>query len=685
MKRLIILIEISLLLSNYVLAQKMDDPYLWLEEVKSKPALKWVVTQNNRSLAELQKYSDFDTIYNKNLEINSSEQGIGQLSLQNRYFYTVKQDDQHERGIWQRTSMASYINSKPLWEKLLDIDSLSEADSENWYFRGAEFATPTSSRCIISFTRGGGERIGREFDVQQKAFVKNGFHIPAGTGVYSWRDENSLYLTMPFNEERLEKSRYRHIVKAWKRGTKLEDAEIVFKDSTNAYGAFTVIDHRPERSYHIIVQSLDAGKSNFFVLEQRDFIRLELPNDAFFRFIQGQIVVYLQSDWGVGHQTFQGGSIVAIDYDDFLKGNRNFSVIFQSNVRSHFWFMSCTKSYLLVNMLSNACPEVYQFRFEHGNWSSKRIPAPDLSSTYISLSKCSVLSDSFFISYTNFLEPSTTCLVREDGTINRIERDPAFFDPDPFVAHQYQALSKDNTPIPYFIVHPRDMVLDGANPTVLTGYGTFGESLTPDYKPVMGSAWLENGGVYVLASIRGGGEFGPKWHRAAQGKNRQRSFDDFIAVAEDLIARGITSPKHLGIMGHSGGGLLVGAVVVQRPNLFNAIACLNPVLDMKREFITKDEYGDPDNPDDWNYMKKYSPYHNVSPDSIYPRILFVTSRTDRRVPPWHARKMAAKMEDMGHEVFFYEAEEGGHGSAITPSQKAYRDALIYSYLWKQLR
>jgi len=360
-------------------------------------------------------------------------------------------------------------------------------------------------------------------------------------------------------------------------------------------------------------------------------------------------------------------------------------VIFQPDARSHFWFWECTKSYLLVNMLNNACPEVYRFRFENGKWSSERVSSPDLSSTYISLSKCSVLSDSIFISYSNFLEPSTSCLVREDGTIKCIERGPGFFDPDPFVSHQYEALSKDSTCIPYFIVQPRDMILDGSNPTVLTGYGTFGESLTPDYKPVMGSAWLENGGVYVLATIRGGGEFGPEWHRAAQGKNRQCSFDDFIAVAEDLIARGITSPKHLGIMGHSGGGLLVGAVVVQRPNLFNAVACLNPVLDMKREFTTKDEYGDPDNPDDWNYMKKYSPYHNVSPDSTYPRILFVTSRTDRRVPPWHARKMAAKMEEMGHEVFFYETEEGGHASAVTPRQKAYRDAVIYSYLWEQLR
>ena len=685
MKRLVILIEILLLWSNYALAQEVDDPYLWLEEVKGEAALAWVAEQNKKTFTNLNQYSAFDNIYQKNLEIYNSELNRSQFSLHNHYLYTIKQNDEHERGIWQRTSMESYLNSKPVWEKLLDIDSLSEAESENLYFKGAAFATPTSNRCIISFTLGGGERVGREFDVKQKAFVNNGFYIPAGTGVYSWRDENSLYMTMPFDKEHIEKDRYKHIVKAWKRGTKLEDAEIVFQDLTDAYGAFTVVDHRPERSYNIIVQNLDARKKNFFVLEQGNFIKLELPNDAFPRLIQGQLAVYLQSEWSVGHQTFQGSSIIAIDYDDYLKGNRNFNVIFQPDDRSHFWFWECTKNYLLVNMLHNACPEVYRFRFEDGNWSSNRIPALDLSSTYISLSLCSVLTDSFFISYSNFLEPSTTCLVREDGTIKHIEKGHVFFDPDPFVAHQYEAILKDSTPIPYFIVHSRDMIFDGTNPTVLTGYGTFGESLTPDYKPVMGSAWLENGGVYVLATIRGGGEFGPEWHRAAQGKNRQRSFDDFIAVAEDLIARGITSPRHLGIMGHSGGGLLVAAVVVQRPNLFNAVACLNPVLDMKRFFITKEEYGDPDNPDDWNYMKRYSPYHNISSDSTYPKILFITSRTDKIAPPWHTRKMAAKMEEMGHEVLFYETEEGGHGSALTPHQKAYRDAVIYNYLWDQLR
>jgi len=276
MKRLVILIEILLLWSNYALAQEVDDPYLWLEEVKGEAALEWVVTQNNRSLTELQKYSDFDTIYNKNLEIYSSKQGIGQLSFHNHYLYTVKQDDEHERGIWQRTSMASYMNSKPVWEKLLDIDSLSEAESENWYCRGAAFATPTSSRCIISFTRGGGERIRREFDVRHKAFVKDGFYIPAGAE-YSWRYENELFVTMPFNEKFTKKNKYNHIVKSWKRGTKLEDAEIIFKDSTDAYGAYNVVDHRPERSYHIIVQTLDAKKYNIFVLEQGDFIKLELP------------------------------------------------------------------------------------------------------------------------------------------------------------------------------------------------------------------------------------------------------------------------------------------------------------------------------------------------------------------------------------------------------------------------
>jgi len=687
-KRFSIFIVILLFGANQLYSQEMRDSFLWLEEITSKRALDWVETHNKISLNGLQKFSAFDSIFNISLEAHSPELSFYTYDWHNHYLYTVNRDSLNEKGIWQRTSLKSYLDSRPAWEKLLDLDSLSEVESENWHFRGAEFATPTSTRCIISLLPlGSGKSVGREFDVQQKAFVKNGFYIPAGREVYTWRDENSFYVSISASEDTIGKGQFnkiykRQIVKLWKRGTLLEDSEIVFKDTIEA-DVYAAVDHRPEGSYHMIVQWLDFKRNNFYVLEQGNYIKLELPDDAFFRFVKGQLVASLQSDWRVGNRTYTGGSVIGIDYNDFLKGDRNFTVIFNPDSCTYFWDMSSTKSCLLIMMLRNAIPEVYRFRFDSGKWLTDRITVQEFSSTYVS--KCNVLSDTFFISYSNFLEPATTCLVRENGTIKQIERNPSYFDSDPFIIHQYETLSKDDTRIPYFIVHHRRMILDGSNPTILTAYGAVGESVTPYYDPIIGSAWLEKGGIYVLANIRGGGELGQEWHHAAQGKNKQLTFDDFFAVAEDLIARGITSPRHLGIMGRSAGGLLVGAVSIQRPDLFNAVACLNPVLDMKRFFISKEEYGDPDNPDDWSYMKEYSPYHNVSHNTAYPRILFVTSRDDQVVPPWHARKMAAKMEKMGHEVLFYETEEGGHASAVTSLQKAHRDALIYSYLWQQLR
>jgi len=686
MKRLSILLSILLTWNIIAFSQEADDPYLWLENIEGEESLEWVAAHNEKTLAALQEHPAFDSIYQKNLKIYNSEERISNPEIQGDYGYDFWQDEQHERGIWRRRTLESYLCHEPVWETLLDIDSLAEAEGENWVFGGADFLPPACTRCMIILSRGGGEGVNREFDVEKKAFVEDGFFLPQRSGRSSWKDENTLYVTITFDEDTTTRSGFEHVVKAWKRGTPLEEAEVIFKNSTtDAAWCWTMVDYDRSRSRDVIVQQLGARKFSLFVLEQGRFIRLEVPKDAMLHGVQEQMVVYLQSDWSVGDRTYQQGEILGIDYDDFRRGSRDFKVIYQPDEQSYWWGFASTKNYLLVVMLRNVCPEVYRYWLENEQWVSDRIPTPDFGSTWIYYGSSNPATDLCFITYSNFLEPWTLCLVREDGTIERVGSDPAFFDPDPFVVHQYEAVSRDGTRVPYFIIHSRNMALDGTNPTLLTGYGGYGESLTPGYDPVVGSAWLERGGVYVVATIRGGGEFGPNWHRAAQGKNRQRSFDDFIAVAEDLIARGITSPGHLGIKGASHGGLLVGAVFTQRPTLFNAVACLNPVLDMKRTGIRKDEYGDPNNPDDWAYIRKYSPYHNVSRDSTYPKVLFVTSRTDRLVDPWQARKMAARMEEMGHDVYFFETSEGGHGSAVTPHQSAFRDALIYTYLLEQLK
>jgi prolyl oligopeptidase len=340
-------------------------------------------------------------------------------------------------------------------------------------------------------------------------------------------------------------------------------------------------------------------------------------------------------------------------------------------------------------MLSNVRTELYKYRLQNDGWQKEKVKAPGLG-TFHAVSP-DEQSDQYFLNYEDFLTPSSLYYVSDEQERLKAKSLPAFFESSKLEVKQFEAVSKDGTRIPYFLVQSKGMKMDGSNPTLLYGYGGFESPALPYYESILGAAWLERGGVYALANIRGGGEFGPKWHQSALKENRQRCFDDFIAVAEDLIKHNITSRRHLGIMGGSNGGLLVGAVFTQRPDLFNAVVCEVPLLDMKRynKLLAgaswMAEYGNPDIPEEWAYIQKYSPYHNVSPDKKYPQVFFCTSTKDDRVHPGHARKMVAKMEDMGHKVYYYENTEGGHAAAVTNRQRAMKDALTYTYLWMQLK
>jgi prolyl oligopeptidase len=535
---------------------------------------------------------------------------------------------------------------------------------------------------MVRLSRGGRDAAEiREFDMERRAFVEDGFFLPEARTFYEWKDANTLYVATDFGEGTTTRYGWPRIVKVWKRGTSLDEAQVLFEADSTDRMALPIVERFGGRSYHLIVHVVSRYETNHFVLENGQLIRLDMPGDARIRPTKDQLVILLNSDWIIGEANYAQGTLLSIDYDDFLSGSRDFEVIFEPDERAHVNFFEAMENFLLVNMLHNARSELYRYRREDGRWTPERVAAPDYTSTY--LASWDRSSGRFFFTFQGFLTPPTLGLARNDGTVVRVRHQPAFFEVESFIVMQHEATSRDGTKIPYFIVHHREMKRDGHNPTLLYGYGGYRTPMLPSYEPVVGTAWLERGGVYVLANIRGGGEFGPRWHQAALRENRQRAFDDFIAVAEDLIARDITSPKHLSIMGHSNGGLLVGAVFTQRPDLFNAVACLNPVLDLQD--VRDDELGDADNPDDWAYMKKYSPYHNVSRDKAYPRVLFITGRTDDRVPPGDARKMAAKMEGMGYDVYFYESEEGGHGGAVSVEQRAFRNALIYSYLLNQLR
>ena len=468
-----------------------------------------------------------------------------------------------------------------------------------------------------------------------------------------------------------------------------EEEELQTSRTAADVGASPWVINTPERHYNLIHHAITFYTSHTYVIEDGELVKLDYPADAELHgFFKNQLIVHLKTDWPVDGDAYKQGALIGIDYDRFRNGARDFTVIVEPDERSSIVSAATTRNTLLVNTLNSVRSELYAFRFENGSWRGAQVDTPDYGTIY--LGSADENSDRYFFTYTSFLIPSSLYLVSDNGEISRLKRLPAFFDSAPFEVEQFEASSRDGAQIPYFLVHAKGVALNGENPALLYGYGGFEIALRPDYSATVGHAWLERGGVYIVANIRGGGEFGPRWHQAALKENRRRAYDDFIAVAEDLIARRITSPQHLGIMGGSNGGLLVGAVFTQRPDLFNAVVCSVPLLDMKRyskllagaSWVA--EYGDPDQPEAWAYIKKYSPYHNIFADRKYPRVFFNTSTRDDRVYPGHARKMVAKMADMGHEVYYYENIEGGHAGATTNAQRAFRNALIYAYLHRQL-
>jgi prolyl oligopeptidase len=673
-------------------AADKDDPYLWLEEVRGEKPLDWVKAQNEATLAVLTAQPGFEEIYAKTLEVLDSEVRIPYVQFQGQYLYNFWKDKDHERGLWRRTTPAEYLKPSPQWEVLLDIDQLSRQEGEQWVFKGAEGLYPDYQLFMVYLSRGGGDAVViREFDPETKQFVKDGFALPEAKGNVSWKDRDTLYVQTDFGPASLTDSGYPRITKLWKRGTPLGSATTVFEGETADVSVGCEVFNTPERQYDVIERGITFYTAHVYVIEDARPIKLDIPEDAQFGgFFQNQMLVRLRSDWTRGDTTYGQGSLISIDYDQYLQGKRTFQTVIEPNDRSNIVSFAPTRNRLLVDLLDNVKSSLYEYRFRDGRWDRHQVDAPHLGTLH--LVAADKLSDRYMFTYEGFLTPTSLYYHAADGQpLRPIKHLPNFFDPNGLRTEQFEAVSKDGTRIPYFIVHAANMKLDGLNPTLLYGYGGFEIEMLPSYSPATGLAWLTKGGVYVLANIRGGGEFGPRWHQAALKEHRQRAYDDFIAVAEDLVKRGITSPPHLGIMGGSNGGLLMGVMFTQRPDLFGAVVCLVPLLDMKRynKLLAgaswMAEYGDPDIPQEWAYISKYSPYQNVRADVNYPPVFFYTSTADDRVHPGHARKMAAKMEALGHKVYYYENTEGGHAAAATNKQLALRTALSYSYLWMRLR
>ncbi len=669
-----------------------DDPFLWLEDVTGEKPLAWVREQNAVSTRELEAQPEFAKTRERVLSILNSKERIPHVSKHGNYVYNFWRDAKNVRGLWRRTTLDDYRKPQPNWETVLDLDQLGAAEKENWVWKSANVIEPGYDRALVSLSRGGADAsVVREFDLKKKSFLTNGFTLTEAKNRVDWRNRDTVYVGTDFGAGSTTKSGYPRIVKEWKRGAALSEARTIFEGAVDdvSVTASHVRDHG--REYDFIERGTTFFTDETFVRRGDQWVRIDKPNDAEVRTFGDQILIRLRTDWNVGGKQFAGGSLLAADFDEYLKGDRQLTAIFEPTERKSLAAISSTKRFLILTELDNVRSRPFLLRHARGKWTREPLDAPEFGSVHVSGIDAND-SDDYFMTVEDFLTPSSLYL----GTAGKAQREkikslPAYFNTEGLEIQQFEAKSKDGTRVPYFQVSRKGLKPDGSNPTLLYGYGGFEISLTPAYNPGIGTAWLERGGVYVVANIRGGGEFGPRWHEAARKENRQRAYDDFIAVGEDLVARKVTSPKHLGIQGGSNGGLLMGAVLTQRPELWGAVVCQVPLLDMRRfnKLLAgaswMDEYGDPDKPEQWAYIQKYSPYQNVSAGQHFPRTLFMTSTRDDRVHPGHARKMVARMKEQGHDVLYYENIEGGHGGAANNEQAAYMRALSTTFLWKQLR
>jgi prolyl oligopeptidase len=674
--------------------QSMEqDPYLWLEDVDSERALGWVGERNAETEAELTAAPGYAQLRTRLKTILDSKDRIPYVSLYEGRCYNFWRDAGHERGVWRRTTMDEYRKGAPQWETVLDLDRLAREENENWVWAGASFLKPHGGRCLVSLSRGGGDaHVVREFDLGRLAFIEDGFNLPEAKGGASWIDLDAVFVSTDFGPGSMTSSGYPRVVKEWRRGTPLAGARPVYEAKEDDLSASAWFDYTPGHERQFVQRQIGFYSSELFVRNPASgaLTMVDKPEDADAFTVRDQLLVQLRSDWTVDGASWPQGALLAIGFQDFLAGARDFRPLFTPTETTSLDGIGVTRDTILLTVLDKVKNRIVELRHENGAWQGREVAAPGMGALGVS-GVDEIESDEYFLTVTDFLTPSTLYLARA-GSDERelLKAMPAFFDASSCTVSQFEAVSKDGARIPYFVVMRADTKMDGANPTLLYGYGGFEVSLTPFYSGITGEAWLARGGVYVLANIRGGGEFGPRWHQAALKHQRQTAFDDFLAVAEDLVARKLTSPAHLGIMGGSNGGLLVGAALTQRPELFGAVVCQVPLLDMRRyhQLLAgaswMGEYGDPDDPEEWAYIGKYSPYHQLGRHQRYPRVLFTTSTRDDRVHPGHARKMAALMQEQAHEVLYWENTEGGHAGAANNEQTATMWALTYTFLWQEL-
>jgi prolyl oligopeptidase len=667
-----------------------DADFLFLEDIQGAKALEFARAHNAVSESALSSAPGFRALEARLSSIYASKEKIPSPYVENgavRNFWT---DAEHPRGLWRQTTLAEYRKPQPAWTVLLDIDALNKAENESFVFHGAECLHPAYKKCLVSLSKGGGDAsIVREFDVDKKAFVKNGFVLPEGKHAYGWKDENTIYVGTDFGPGSLTRSGYARVAKEWKRGTPLADAVKVFEVQETDIGAACWRDWDHGHRRDVCQRKIDFEHRELFLREGDKLVRVEKPADADAGLWDNSLLLRLRSEWAVNGTTYEKGSLLVTDLKAFMAGKRDFQVLFAPTKTTSLAYWTGTKNHLLINVLSDVKNRVTVFSRPSANaaWVGKPLEE-SVGAIHISPFDLD-RSDDVWLSLEDFTVPSS--LELWNATTNKREpmkKLPSFFEAANLEVTQHFAASKDGTKVPYFEVGKKGR--GEAGPTLVEAYGGFEIPLTPGYRAGVGAAWIERGGTYVLANLRGGGEYGPAWHEAAMKHNRQNAYDDLAAVAQDLVRRGVATTKTLGVMGGSNGGLLTSVMLTQRPELFGAIVSKVPLTDMKRYHKLlagaswMSEYGDPENPEDWAALARFSPFQNVKKDAVYPPAFYTTSTKDDRVHPGHARKMVAKLEALGHKPLYYENIEGGHGGSADIKQRAYVDALVYTFLATRL-
>lgn len=677
-----------------------EKDYLWLEDNKDPRVLKWIKDTNAKSRPVLEAQPNFSDLRARILKMVQGEPNnqLPSFAKIGDDVYNFHQDDAHPRGLWRRMSYADYQRNQSNWELLLDVDALAKRDNQPWYWLAPNCLAPSGDRCMVTLVNEStGKTFTSEYDTRAKRFLTGRtFDIPAGEVTTSWIDKDSIYLAADFGRGTTTKTGMPRTIRKLSRGRRLRTAPVIFEGK--ASDGFVSVDSIKSGGIHRILATRGITRTNYeySLLDPKTHAptKLDVPGDSTVGFWGPWMICQLDAQpWSVGGDKWAPGSVLVIDQAAYVAGSRKFTQLFAAGERSFLSAVESTKDYLLIVSMENNRSRLSKWSYDASSgWSHASADLPEYGSFMVEAVSHET-SNEYFLTYTDFLTPPTMYVADAATDKRRVLRETqAMFDASNLEIRQYFATSKDGTEVPYFQISKKGMNLDSKNPTIVFGFGGFGVALTSGYRAGVGIGWLEKGGVYALANIRGGGEFGPAWHEAARKSERQRAFDDFIAVGEDLVARKVTSKAHMGAHGDGNGGLLTGVMMTQRPDLWGAIVSQNPILDMQRfhqigggsAWIS--EFGNPGRAQDLEYLLKYSPLHNVKPNTSYPPLFLSSRSVNAELSPAHARKMMAKMTDQRHsEVVYYESTNRDNPAGTShEAQRAYNAAAIFSFFAKHL-